>query len=190
MADTTTTSTPPAGSVAGTATPANDAVPGKTEVANKGDAAPSTGLLETVKRYIPGLAATPDQAGAPGAAAAKAKRSRNRGPKKTAAAATTTDIAGAQDPALASALTDHAPSQSELPDSLVSGGAAGEKRRPAALNGSSLLPGTTVGGDEEDAAALEQRKLNPTAAVQKRLRATGKKLVCPAFPLSRQPGGS
>lgn len=130
-------------------------------------------IVEKVKRIIPGLAPKGDGDGA-AAAPSSSSKSRSRSSKKKAGQATTssgaaaTGIAGADDPALASALTETAPAPSELPEGLV-------EKRPAQLT---LNGGTADDGlNAEERAALEHKRFSPASVVQKRMKANGKKLV-------------
>ena len=130
-------------------------------------------IVEKVKRIIPGLAPKGDGDGA-AAAPSSSSKSRSRSNKKKAGQATTssgaaaTGIAGADDPALASALTENAPAPSELPEGLV-------EKRPAQLT---LNGGTADDGlNAEERAALEHKRFSPASVVQKRMKANGKKLV-------------
>lgn len=131
-------------------------------------------IVEKVKRIIPGLGPKGDGDGAAAAPSSSSSKSRSRSSKKKAGQATTssgaaaTGIAGADDPALASALTETAPAPSELPEGLV-------EKRPAQLT---LNGGTADDGlNAEERAALEHKRFSPASIVQKRMKANGKKLV-------------
>lgn len=133
-------------------------------------------VVETVKRYIPGLAKQPDPAGPVKPAA---KRSRSTKSKKA-----TSVVAGADDPALATATLAEAPEKSELPDSLVV--PSSNRPAPLSVNGDGAGSGP-AGLTDEELAALQHKRFSPVLAVQKKIRANNKKLVrcvCWCFEIS------
>lgn len=120
-------------------------------------------VIEQVKRIIPGLKSKDDNTKAANANTGGSKR--NRGRKAGAANTTGSAVANADDPALATANLESAPSREELPESL----------QARTRNGEGLTIAT--GKDEEQQLQPELKRFSAAAIITKRLRTHNKKLV-------------
>ena len=135
-------------------------------------------IVETVKRFIPGLGGS----AAPAAEASKPKRS--RGAKK---GKQDVNLKTSNDAAHDAATLESAPSRDQVPDSLQANLASTNNVKGSKPTSLSLLNGgssSTPGGGGEDGSltASEQalldskRSFSPSSIVQKRLKANNKKL--------------
>lgn len=123
-----------------------------TSATSKDNAAASKpSVLEQVKRYIPGLGSKDEPS----------KTSKRKKSGKKTGTSSSTDVAHAKDPALATATLETAPSREDLPKELQASG----RPRIVGLNGTPVE-------DEADT-----KKFSAAAYVQKRFRANNKKIV-------------
>lgn len=145
-------------------------------------------IVETVKRFIPGLGSKEQQQQQQQPEATKAKRSRgsknkshsNSHSNSTIVNNATVDLKKSDDAAHDAASLEQAPARDMVPDSLLAPSrSTTNKVKPAniLLNGNGDAKGQDVASDETVAETATKPRFSPAAIIQKRLKANNKKLV-------------